>query len=187
MKDNLRLSVKNNLRRIADMPPTSDIIEAFFKILTIEVLPSADGVGIDIYKALSELYGRRKVTVMDKHVDSGILSVKFEVFLRKLYYMLNGEEIQPRNEEEHVTLANCIFAFPCLRSLRYSSSESERNLSVYLDAIRNNRNSTEGNGAHASSVLTETQLDYNIMAFATLYIYVVGMCLNELKEKYELL
>ena len=187
MKDNLRLSVKNNLRKIADMPPTSDIIEAFFKILTIEVLPSADGVGIDIYKALSELYGRRKVTVMDKHVDSGILSVKFEVFLKKLYYMLNGEEIQPRNEGEHVTLANCIFAFPCLRSLRYSSSESERNLSVYLDTIRNNRNSTEGNGAHASSVLTETQLDYNIMAFATLYIYVVGMCLNELKEKYELL
>ena len=187
MKDNLRLSVKNNLRKIADMPPTSDIIEAFFKILTIEVLPSADGVGIDIYKALSELYGRRKVTVMDKHVDSGILSVKFEVFLKKLYYMLNGEEIQPRNEGEHVTLANCIFAFPCLRSLRYSSSESERNLSVYLDAIRNNRNSTEGNGAHASSVFTETQLDYNIMAFATLYIYVVGMCLNELKEKYEVL
>ena len=185
-KDNLRLCVKNALRRIDNMPLTAEAVEALYKILMIDALPSADGVGIEIYKAMSELFGRRNVNIIDKHVDSGILSVKFEVFLKKLYFMLHGEEIQPQFAGEHVTLANCIFAFPCLRNLRYSSKEAEQNLSIYLELLRANRNSNEGNGAHASCVLTENQLDYNIKAFATLYVYVIGMCLEELKEKYNL-
>jgi type I restriction enzyme R subunit len=34
-------------------------------------------------------------------------------------------------------------------------------------------------------LLTESQLDSNIKAFVTLYLYVTGMCLEELKQKYE--
>lgn len=185
-KANLRLFVKNNLRRINDMPLTADIVDAFFKILTIETLPSVDGVGIEIYKAISELFGRRTVNIMDKHVHSGLLSVKFEVFLKKIYYMLNGSEIQPRQEGEHVTLANCIYAFSCLKSLKISANESEQKLSAFLELLRNNRNTTDGNGAHSSQIQTEAQLDYNIEAFMTLYVYVVGMCLEKLKEKYDL-
>ena len=185
-KDNLRLCVKNDLRIIDNMPLTADAIDALYKILLIEALPSVDGVGIEIHKAIDELFGRRNVNVRDKHVDSGILSVKFEVFLKKLYFMLHDEEVQPQFAGEHVTLANCIFAFPCLRKLRNSIKPAEQQLSIYLDVIRTNRNSNEGNGAHASCIMTEKQLDYNIKAFATLYVYVVGMCLKELKEKYDL-
>lgn len=185
-KDNLRLCVKNDLRIINNMPPTADAIDALYKILLIEALPSVDGVGIEIHKAIDELFGRRNVNVRDKHVDSGILSVKFEVFLKKIYFMLHDEEVQPQFAGEHVTLANCIFAFPCLRKLRNSIKPAEQKLSIYLDVIRANRNSNEGNGAHASCIMTETQLDNNIKAFATLYVYVVGMCLEELKGKYDL-
>ena len=185
-KNNLRLCVKNDLRIIDNMPLTADAIDALYKILLIEALPSVDGVGIEIHKAIDELFGRRNVNVRDKHVDSGILSVKFEVFLKKLYFMLHDEEVQPQFAGEHVTLANCIFAFPCLRKLRNSIKPAEQQLSIYLDVIRTNRNSNEGNGAHASCIMTEKQLDYNIKAFATLYVYVVGMCLEELKEKYDL-
>ena len=41
------------------------------------------------------------------------------------------------------------------------------------------------NGAHSSYLLTEPQLDSNIKAFVTLYLYVTGMCLEELKQKYK--
>ncbi len=85
-----------------------------------------------------------------------------------------------------VTLANCIFAFPCLKNLRWSTKETEHKLSGYLDIIRNNRNTDEGNGAHASYLLTEQQLDSNIQAFVTLYFYVTGMCYEELKTKYDI-
>lgn len=185
MFENVRNLVKKDLRIIADMPLTKDVVASFFKILTTETIASVDGVGLDIYKAMDELFRRRKVEFVDKHVNSGNLSVKFEVFLKKIYYMLHGEEIKPKEEGKNVTLANCIFAFPCLKKLKWSTKETEQKLYGYLEIIRNNRNTSDGNGAHASYLLTEQQLDSNIKAFTTLYLYVTGMCLNEIKAKYD--
>ena len=185
MMENVRNLVKKDLRKIANMPPTKDVVSSFFKILTINTIPSVDGVGLDVYKAMDELFRRKKVEFVDKHVNSGNLSVKFEVFLKKIYYMLHGEELKSSEKGKNVTLATCIFAFPCLKNLRWSSKETEQKLSGYLEVIRNNRNTSDGNGAHSSYLLTEQQLDDNIKAFTTLYLYVVGMSLNELKNKYK--
>lgn len=131
-------------------------------------------------KALEELFARKKVNIIDKYVHSGNLSVKFEVYLKKLYYMLHGKEIQPTEEGKKVTLASCILVFPCLKRLRWSTKETEQKLSGYLDIIRNNRNTSDGNGTHSSYLLTEQQLDGNIKEFVTLHVYVTGMCLNKL-------
>lgn len=186
MSENVRELVKKDLRKCAGMPLTQDVVKAFFKILTTPTIPSVDGVGLDVYKAMDELFGRKNVNIIDKHVHSGNLSVKFEVYLKKLYYMVHGEEIQPTEEGKKVTLANCIFAFPCLKRLKWSTKETEQTLSGYLDIIRNNRNTSDGNGAHSSYLLTEKQLDDNIKAFVTLYVYVTGMCLDEIKAKYDI-
>lgn len=186
MKKNVRELVKKDLRKIEGMPLTEGVVESFFKILATQTIPSVDGVGLDVYKAMNELCGRKVVNFIDKHVNSGNLSVKFEVFLKKIYYMLYGEEIKPQNEGDKITLANCIFAFPCLKNLRWSTKETEHKLSGYLDIIRNNRNSNDGNGAHSSYALSEEQLDKNIKAFVTLYLYVTGMCLEKLKTKYDI-
>lgn len=186
MMENVRNLVKKDLRKIANMPPTKDVVSSFFKILTTNTIPSVDGVGLDVYKAMDELFRRKKVEFVDKHVNSGNLSVKFEVFLKKIYYMLHGEELKSPEKGKNVTLATCIFAFPCLKNLRWSSKETEQKLSGYLDVIRNNRNTSDGNGAHSSYLLTEQQLDDNIKAFTTLYLYVAGISLNELKNKYKI-
>lgn len=186
MSENVRELVKKDLRKCAGMPLAHDVVKAFFKILTTPTIKNVDGVGLDVYKAMDELFGRKEVNIIDKHVHSGNLSVKFEVYLKKLYYMLHGSEIQPTEEGKNVTLANCIFAFPCLKNLRWSTKETEHKLSGYLDIIRNNRNTSDGNGAHSSYLLTEEQLDENIKAFVTLYFYVTGMCYNELKARYDI-
>ena len=185
MRGNVRELVKKDLRKCEGMPLTKDVVNSFFKILNTTTIPSVDGVRLDVYKAMDELFGRKEVNIIDKHVHSGNLSVKFEVYLKKLYYMLHGTEIQPTEEGRNVTLANCIHAFPCLKRLRWSTKETEQKLSGYLDIIRNNRNTTDGNGAHSSYLLTEKQLDDNIKAFVTLYIYVTGMCLDDIKMKYD--
>lgn len=186
MKENARQLVKKDLRRIEGMPLTQDVMDSFFNILTTNTIASVDGVGFDVVKAMEELFGRKKVSFTDKHVNSGNLSVKFEVYLKKLYYMVHGEEIKAQNEGDKVTLATCIFAFPCLKKLRWSTKETEQKLSGYLDIIRNTRNTDEGNGAHSSYLMTEEQLDSNIKAFVTLYLYVTGMCLNEIKLNYNI-
>lgn len=187
MMENVRELVKKDLRKVDGMPLTKDVVSAFFKILCIDTLANLDGVGIDLLKVMSELYGRRKVDFLDKHASLSSLSVKFEVFLKKIYYMLHGEEIQPWHEGENVTLNNCIFAFPCLKNLRYSSNPTMQKLSGYLSSLRMNRNSNEGNGAHASYVMSEATIDNNNKEFTTLYFYVVGMSLNELKQRYDIL
>ena len=112
MRDNVRELVKRDLRKCEGMPLTKDVINAFFKILNTTTIPSVDGVRLDVYKAMDELFGRKEVNIIDKHVHSGNLSVKFEVYLKKLYYMLHGAEIQPTEEGRKVTLANCISCFP---------------------------------------------------------------------------
>ena len=76
--------VKKDLRKCAGMPLTQDVVKAFFKILTTPTIPSVDGVGLDVYKAMDEFFGRKEVNIVDKHVHSGNLSVKFEVYLKKL-------------------------------------------------------------------------------------------------------
>lgn len=184
MIKNVHELVKNDLRKIANMPLTKEVVSSFFKILTTDTIPSVDGVGLDVYKAMDELFRRRKVAFVDKHVNSGNLSVKFEVFLKKIYYMIHGEELKPLEEGKNVTLANCIFAFPCLKNLKYSSKETEKKLSTYLNLIRDNRNTSDGNGAHSSYLLNEQQLDDNIKAFTTLYLYVIGMNLEDIKKRY---
>lgn len=186
MKENMRQLVKKDLRKIEGMPKTQDVADSFFKIMTTHALKSVDGVGMDIYKAMDELFGRKKVNFVDKHVHSGNLSVKFEAYLKKLYYMMYGEEIQPDEEGQNVTLFHCIKAFPCLKRLKWSVRPTEEKLNGYLDIIRTNRNTDDGNGAHASHLLSEEQLDANIKAFTTLYLYVTGMCLDKLKEKYDI-
>ena len=186
MIENVRELVKRDLRKIADMPSTKDVVSSFFKILTTETIPSVDGVGLDIYKAMDELFRRKKVDFVDKHVNSGNLSVKFEVFLKKIYYMIHGEEIQPSVDgKRDVVLANCIHAFPCLKRLRYSQKETENKLSSYLENLRNIRNTSDGNGAHFSYLFAEEQLDRNIKEFVTLYLYVVGMNLDKLNHYME--
>ena len=186
MKENLRNIDKRDLRKVPNMPLTQNVVESFMKILTIHTIPSVDGVGLDVYKAIDELFGRKNVNIIDKHVNSGNLSVKFEVFLKKIYYMIHGEEMRPSGDSDKVTLSTCIFAFDCLKRLRYSTRETEQRLAGYLNIIRNNRNTSDGNGAHASYLLTEAQLDENIKAFTTLYLYVTGMCYDDLKAKYDI-
>ena len=48
------------------------------------------------------------------------------------------------------------------------------------------RNTEEGNGAHFSTFFTEEQLNANIKDFVTMYMYVTGMCLADLKKKYDI-
>ena len=184
MRESLCKLVADDLCKVPGMPQVQQVVDGFLKILTVQTIPSVDGVGLDLYKAIDELFGRKKVNFVDKHVHSGNLSVKFEVFLKKVYYMMHGEEMRPSGNSDKVTLSTCIFAFDCLKRLRYSADETGQKLSGYLNIIRNIRNTPDGNGAHGSYLLTEAQLDGNIKAFATLYLYVTGMCYGDLKAKY---
>lgn len=185
-RNGVRKLVMKDLRGIPGMPPSEDIVNSFFKIINEPTLPHLDGIAIDLYKVFDELFARKKVSFIDKHVDSGVLLVKFEVYLKKLYFMLTGEEVPAKPGEDKVTLSNAIYQFECLKGLRSKPEEKYRKLAEYLKLIRNCRNTQNGNGAHFSPFITEEELDKNIKAIVTIYMYVTGMNLSDLKEKYQL-
>lgn len=183
-RQNVRNLVMADLRGIHGMPSSEEVVNGFFKIISIPTERHLDGVAIDMQAAFDKFFAHKKVDFVDKHVCLGILLIKFEVFLKKVYYLLNGQEVAPREGERHVTLANMIFQFDCLKSLRYKPEEKYRKLSGYLELIRNQRNTEEGNGAHYSMFYKEEELDNDIKSVVTMYMYVTGMCLKELKDKY---
>lgn len=183
-RKNVQLLVMKNLRRVAGMPPSEEVVNAFFKVLNLQSLNHLDGIALDLFKVFDELFAREKVSFVDKHVNSGILLMRFEVYLKKLYYLLNGCEVPPKEGSDKVTLSNAIRQFRCLNDLR--CDYNRRDLYACLQRIISYRNTEEGNGAHFSTFFTEKQLDENIKEFVTMYMYVTGMCLKDLKAKYNI-
>ena len=163
---------------------TSEAVKAFFKVVNIPTVNHFDGVAFDMFDSFDELFARSEVTFVKKHVCSGNLIVKFEVFLKKMYYLLNGREAEPTGEETEVTLVPIIRRFDCLKQLRTSSKEKERKLYEMLENVKSWRSTASGNGAHFAMFLPDEALDKAIESIVTLYIYVTGMCLKQLKERY---
>jgi type I restriction enzyme R subunit len=186
-RENIRNLVMANLRGISGMPPSEEVVNGFFKIVNIPTgLSRLDGVALDMYDDFDELFARKNVNFVKKHTCSGNLLVKFEVFLKKVYFLLNGKEVPPKPGEDKVNLGNAIYQFDCLRKLRYRPEEKYIRLNGYLELIRNQRNTEEGNGAHYSMYSSEEELDETVKAAVTMYMYVTGMCLKDLKYKYSI-
>lgn len=183
-RENVWKLVKKDLRRVTGMPQAKEVVDSFFKILPIRSLNHLDGVAFDLHKVFDELFARKNPSFIDKHVNSSILINRFEVFLKKIYYLLHGEEVQPRAGQDKVSLTTAIKQFRCLKEL--STDYNRRELYAILQRIISYRNTERGNGAHFSTFFSEEQLDANIKEFVTMYMYVTGMCLNELKAKYNI-
>lgn len=183
-RKNVQHLVMKHLRGIHNMPASELIVDSFFKITNMRTKNQYDGIAFDMHKVFDEVFARKKVEFVDKHSAVSTLSVKFEVYLKKLYYLLNGEDAAPRSNEEHATLSTLKSKFECLRNLKHIPGTKYQTMNDYLDMLIVNRNTPEGNGAHSSMFKTEEQLDKDIEAYVSLYMYVTGMCLDELKAKY---
>ena len=136
----------------------------------------------------SDLQDRSSGDVVRKEDDDSNKDIfDVEVYLKKIYYLLNGTEVPPKPGETDVTLGNALYQFPCLNRLKYYPQEKYRKLNEYLELIKHYRNTSAGNGAHFSMFMSEKELDNSIKAIVTIYMFVTGMCLDQLRDKYEVL
>ncbi|MDE5585618.1 MAG: type I restriction endonuclease subunit R, partial [Muribaculaceae bacterium] len=181
-RDNVAKLVMSNLRGISGWPGTDKTVNTFFKLINIPTADAHNGLAFDFYKVFDELFARKKPTFVDKHVGLGTLLIRFEVYLKKLYYLLHGREIpQQAGTERKVSLADAIHAFDCLWNLRNTRGEKYSKLDSYLTNLRNWRNTDEGNGGHSSIYMSEEDMDKRIKQVVTLYMYVTGCCLKDLQ------
>ena len=161
----------------SQMRPLNEVVDSVFYVLDKESIPSLDGVGVFIHRAFNNLY-KENATIVDKFVAFNLLVTKFEAYLKKLYYLMKGEEVRPRYDGEDVTWANVIHDIRPLWILKYSTEEAKQELHQWLLLVKEWRN----NETHISPTATEEELHSAISIIATLYCYATGSCITDLER-----
>ncbi|MBO4850191.1 MAG: type I restriction endonuclease subunit R [Prevotella sp.] len=150
------------------------IAEDLVTIIAAKTIDDIDGANDVIQNAFNRLYcSPAKVPLVDKKQHFNTLVSRFEVFLKKVYYIKNHSEIvstKPGQEGMKATLADCIFQTPCLKRLKYSDSEADKKFSDYLNMVRDWRNDQ----AHKAPTATEEECDLAINVLTTMYLFVVA-------------
>lgn len=159
-----------------NMRSRNEVLNSVFYVIEKKSVDSLDNVGMFITRALTNLYGK-KVTIVDKFVAFNLLVTKFEAYLKKLYYLMHGNEIQPRNEGDDVTWKDVIYAHRCLWNLKYSTDTAKQQLYGYLLLVKGWRN-TE---SHISPTASEQEVDAAISIIITMYFYATGSSITDLE------
>lgn len=156
-----------------------EIVNTFFFTLNETSIPQLDGVDGLIKTALNNVYANTAIGLLEKRTYFNSLVAKYEAFLKKLYYLLNQDEVprHPDHPEKSPGLSECIFAFPCLKNLKYSTDEKEQKFKVYLDLLRQWRNDE----THLSPNATDEEVNAALKIVTSMYMFVVGNNITDLE------
>ena len=167
------------------MPKSNEKIAAdLVTLIAAQTTENIDGANDIIQNAFNRLYcSPRKVSLVDKKQHFNTLVSRFEVFLKKVYYLKNHSEIvctRPGQEGSRATLSDCIYQTPCLKRLKYSEDEVDKKFSDYLTKVKDWRN----DNAHKAPTSTEQECDDAINVLTSMYLYVVafGISNREIEE-----
>lgn len=165
--------LKNKLRSL------TEIVDTFFFVLNAASIPQLDGVDGLIKTALNNVYTNSPIGLLEKRTYFNSLVAKYEAFLKKLYYLINNDEVpsNPKTPDKSPGLAECIFAFQCLKGLKYDTNESGQKFCQYLDLLRQWRNDE----AHLSPNATEEEINAALKVVTSMYLFVVGNNITDLE------
>ena len=165
--------IKNRMREL------KEVIDTLFFTLNVASIPQLDGVDGLIKTALNNVYANTTIGLLEKRTYFNSLVAKYEAFLKKLYYLIHTDDVprHPQHPEKTPSLSECIFAFDCLRGLKYTTDEAEQRFKIYIDMLRQWRNDE----AHLSPNATEEEVNAAIKVVSTMYLYVVANSITDLE------
>lgn len=140
-------------------------------------LPSLDGMDNVVKESLNMVCMAEGLSLSDKRMHLDMLLMRYEVYLKKLYYLIHKEEIPAREEGQGATLSNAVFAFPALRGLKNNPMPAYQEFSQRLTMLRQLRNDE----SHGSMNLTEQEADAALRIVIDMYLFVTGMNITELE------
>lgn len=165
----------------ADFPglrPLNEVVEVFVKVLQASSLPSLDGANDLLIDSFNRLFADKRLTLVDRRRHYNTILTKLETYLKKLYWLIHGTELRnERDPERTATLADCIFAFEELKSLKFKQREKYRRMSGYLDTVRNLRNDE----SHVTPDATEEEIVELSRIVTTLYLYITAHSITDLE------
>lgn len=178
IKSSVSEILKTTLANIGkNMRPQDEIVNSVFYVLDTKSLESLDSVGLFISRALSNLFAK-KANIVDKFVSFNLLVTKFEAYLKKLFFLMNGEMVKPQIEGQNVTWKDVIHAIRPLWGLKYSEDEEYQKLYQYLMLVKGWRNAE----SHISPTASEQEINAAINIIITMYFFATGSCITELES-----
>ena len=174
-KEKIMPTIEREFAVFRMMPKSKEqIADDLVALISARTTDDIDGANDVIQNAFNRLYcSPVKVSLVDKKQHFNTLVTRFEVLLKKVYYLKNRTEIVSTKigqEGTMATLADCIFQTPCLKRLKYSDSNADKKFSEYLTMVRDWRNDQ----AHKAPTSTEQECDFAINVLTTMYLYVVA-------------
>ena len=157
--------------------PFREVVDNLFMVLNTSSIERLDGVDGIVKESLNMLCMAEGLSANEKRMHMNQLLMRYESFLKKLYYLIHHRELADRDPERDVTLSSAIFGFPSLKRLKYSTNPAVKPFSEKLDMLRQLRNDE----AHSSSTVTELEIDMAIGIVTDMYLYVVGTNITELE------
>lgn len=148
-------------------------------MLQAKSLPSLDGANDLLIDSFNRLFNDKKLTMADRRRHFNTILTKFETYLKKLYWMIHGEELKNiRTPEKTPTLADCIFAFEELKSLKFKERKKYQRMYRYLDTMRNLRNDE----SHVTPDASEEEIIASSRIVTTLYLYITAHSITDLES-----
>jgi len=159
------------------LPALDSVVDAFIKVIQAKTISSVDGANDVLLDSFNRLYCLKDMKLVEKRRHSNTIITKYETFLKKLYYMIHGEEMKnTRTPNSMPTFADCIHAFECLRDLRTSPIARYQKFQTYLEDVRKWRN-IESHESHDTSV---EDVDLAIRKATAMYLFVVAKNMEQL-------
>jgi len=155
----------------AFLPDLDTVAACFIRVLNVQSTSSIDGANELLLDSFNRLYCLEGMKLVDKRRHFNTIVTKYEVFLKKVYYLLNGEEMVNRRDENSMpTFINCILSLGCLRGLRNNPDGRYHKFYDYLELVKQWRNSE----SHTAPDASMKELDSAIHVVSTMYLWVIA-------------
>lgn len=161
----------------AFLPDLDAVAACFIRVLNVQSTSSIDGANELLLDSFNRLYCLEGMKLVDKRRHFNTIVTKYEVFLKKVYYLLNGEEMVNRKDENSMpTFINCILSLGCLRGLRNNPDGRYHKFYDYLELVKQWRNSE----SHTAPDASMKELDSAIHVVSTMYLWVISQNMKAL-------
>ncbi len=163
----------SNLRGI-DYGDLKDVIDVLFKIFNTISIESLDGQNDILKDALNKLY-RGENRDIDLQLHFQTLVTKYEAFLRKIYYMLNGEELS--DDVKPSGLVSVVQQFAEIQKLYGTKLPEYSKMKDYYHKLYNWRN----NHTHQAPILKKEELESSLQTIVAMYVYAAMVNATEIE------
>ena len=161
------------------LPNMEVIVDYLMLVLSTQSTEQLDGVDEILKDALNNVCRAENLRTTEKRMYLTTLLIKYESFLKKLYYLIHKCDVPARETGKTATLSNAIFAFDSLRELHDATDPELIAFNARLQMVRDLRN-TESHGAIK---IEEEQVDAAIRCSIDMYLYAVATNITDLEKE----